>query len=303
MRRSNDEAIAEVIGAIVVLAVLGIALVYVNAYHVPKQGEGIEIVAAERSESALLDLAAALSAPSDGPLTVDLPLRAARSQPPLLSGVVLSPARSDGSASLDAATTKLTLSVIMNAPATGVPANDPSRVAAGAGKMRVYLLGSATSGQDLGTLRVATGGAYLPQSIRVVEGGAVLADTTDGSASVSPPSLTVASAGTRTAVSWRIPLLAGPLSEISGSTAQVALVPGPEAQIGGGGDVDELRLRFETPRVAAWQTALVPLVGSLGSVTTSVVSGDSGVVEVVVPNAKVDLFLVRYEVSLAERAG
>jgi hypothetical protein len=89
---------------------------------------------------------------------------------------------------------------------------------------------------------------------------------------------------------------------VSGGIVNAALVPGPEAALGGGQDVDEVRIRVDTTRMAAWQSTLAALVGTRGTVT-AVGADDIGTVTVTIPQAKLDLFLVRYEVSLAERAG
>lgn len=299
----DEEGIAAVVGAIVLLAVLGIAVLYVNAFHVPRQGESLEVAAAERTDAALLTLASRLAAPAEGPISQEFQLRAEPAAPPLMAGVVLTPARHEGSLALDASSSNVTISILVPAPAGGVPGGDPTRVAE-AGKMRVYLLGNATAGQPMGALRVTTGGAYLAATERVLEGGALITDTAAGSANIAPPSLTVASNSGRASVTWRLPLLAGAAAEVaSGASGSLTLVPGPEAALGGGQNVDELRIRVDTPRFGAWNTSMRALVGTFGAVTTSGGAADAGSVTATIPNAKLDLFLVRYEVSLAERAG
>ena len=303
MRRSlsrDDQAIAAVIGAIVVLAVLGIALVYVNAYHVPRQGAALETVAAERSEAALVDLAGRLAARADGPVVREVPLRAERPSPPLLSGLVLSPARAQGELALAPAPSRIGISVVVPAPAGGVPAGDPTREALAGGKMRVHLLGTSAGAQPLGALHAVTGGAYLTPTRTILEGGAVIADTERGSALVGPPALTVAG----NVVTWRLPLLTGAASEVAGgSHAQVALTPGPEAQVGGGSRVEELRIRVETQQLAAWQAALEEVVGSRGTVTVTSTGPDAGVVQARILDVEPKLHLVRYQAMLADRVG
>lgn len=300
MRREDDTAVAAVIGAIIVLAVLGIGLVYVNAFHVPRQGVSLELDASERAEDSLTALAATLAGAPHGPLVHEVPLRIDRATPPLMAGVVMTPARAEGTLSLDAAPSRLALSVVVPAPPGGVPANDPTRESVPGGLMRVHLLGTPSAPQPLGALRVATGGSYVGASERLLEGGAVLADTKDGSASIAPPALT-SEGGVLT---WRLPLLAGSASAVTGaSTAQLALTPGPEAALGGGSDVREVRIRLDTPRLAAWQAALEDAIGSAGSVSATASGEDSGIVEAVLTDVELRLFVVRYQVSLAERVG
>ena len=296
----DDQAVAAVIGAIIVLAVLGIGIVYVNAYHVPRQGAALEVSAAENGEVSLVELAGELALGPRGPFAHDIPLRADRPTPPLMSGIVLTPARGEGHVALVGDGATIGVSVVVPAPATGVPAGDPSREAVGWSKMRVHLLGTATGGQPLGAIRVVTGGAHFDASETLLEGGAVLSDTKQGSAVVAPPAMSVDG----DLVGWRLPLLAGSASELSGAAAaQVALSPGPEAQLGGGSKVEELRIRIATAHAAAWKAALEDVIGSRGVVTSTTSAPDEGTVEATLTNVELRLFVVRYQVSLAERAG
>ncbi|HVM45413.1 MAG TPA: hypothetical protein VM582_05705 [Candidatus Thermoplasmatota archaeon] len=296
--RDDEQAIAAVVGAIIILAVLGIALVYVNAFHVPRQGAAMEVMASERAEGALASLAGALGRPAQGPLVQDVPLRVDRATPPLLSGIVLSPARAEGSLALLPASSTIRVSVVVPAPAEGVPAGDATRESVAGGLMRVHLVGTSAAGQPMGALRATTGGTYVSPSGRVLEGGAVLADTLAASATVAPPALTV----NGDAVAWRLPLLAGAPGEVSGgSLAQVVLTPGPEAELGGGSAVNELRVRVETTHLAAWKAAFESTVGTRGSVTATSTGPDDGIVEARLDNVQLRLFVVRYQVSLADR--
>lgn len=298
--RHDDQGIAAVIGAIIVLAILGIALVYVNAFYVPRQGAALEVGAGESAEASLVDLASTLALAPTGPVVHDVPLRVERSTPPLMAGVVLTPARAEGTLELVGASSSLSLSVVVPAPAQGVPANDPTREPVAGGKMRVHLVGTSSTMQALGALRATTGGAYVDESAALLEGGAVLSDTEVGSAAIAPPSLAVVG----DVVSWRIPLLAGSASAVSGSpAAQVALQPGPEAQLGGGAKVDELRVALQTTRLAAWQAALEEVVGSRGTIGVVDDGDDAGTITVTFANVEPKLFVVRYQVSLADRAG
>lgn len=300
MRRHDDSGVAAVIGAIVVLAVIGIALVYVNAYYVPRQGAALELDAAEHAEGAFIELATMLAAAPDGPLSQEVPLSIPRATPPLLSGVVLTPLRVGGTVALEPASSKLTLSVVVPAPASGVPAGDPARESASAGNMRVYLVGSKTAGQSLGALRATTGGAYASNSSVILEGGAVSLDTRAASATVSAPSLDVEA----DKLSWRVPLLAGGAAEVTGATVgQVTLTPGPEAQLGGGSKVSEVRIKVETTRLAAWQAALDDVVGGRGTITATTTAPDEGTLTATLSDVKLELFLVRYQVALADRVG
>lgn len=311
MRRQDDRAAAGIIGAIIMLAVLSIALVYVNGVHVPRQGTALEAAAVEDATESLLALAADLAAAPSGPISQDVPLAPQRPLPPLLSGIVLSPARASGSLeSLDAGS-NLTVSVVRDAPTGGVPAADPTRVDLGGGKMRLYLLGNATAGVPLGMLRAQVGGAYLDPAVLRIEGGALFATREGSSASIAPPSLSIES-DALTRVSWRVPLLAGTSTVGGGSLAQVSLSPGPEASAIVT-DVYNVTIRVDTDATTAWRDALSAVGGSAAFVNvTSVGAVDNGTVEATfvapagtpatTPGVEVRLWVVRHEVSLAERA-
>src|SRR5581483_8278325 len=101
MMRPDDEAVSTVVGAILVLAALGLGIVYVNAYHVPSQGEALDVQAREAAQAGLASARGTLLAdPSGGARSFEVPLRAPEPSPPLLSGVVLSPALGQGTLSL-----------------------------------------------------------------------------------------------------------------------------------------------------------------------------------------------------------
>lgn len=318
MRRARgDSAVSSVIGAIVILAILGLSLAYVNAFHVPRKGMALEMDAREDAEAALSNLAADLDAASDaGALVADVPLRAPSSDPPLLGGIVLTPVRSAGALAFEPAATRITLRHATVPPPGGVPANDPLRQALPNGLMSVYTVGNATSGRALGALDLDAGAAYLEDVTYRLEGGALVAKRSSGSALLSPPSLVVGAGGTpsepTTTVTWRIPFLAGAASEISGGErAQITLTPGPAASIGGGQLVHNVTLVVETDALAAWRAALEEVVGSRGTVTATATGVDRGsVTAIILPpagtttgRAAVELRLqaVRYDVGLAER--
>lgn len=313
MRRADDAGVATVIGAVMILAILGIALVYVNAYHVPRQGRALEVAAAERAELSFTTLAATLSASDGAPLAHDVPLRAGRPTPPLLAGIVLTPVRAEGTLSLERGP-NITLSATVPAPAEGVPVADPMRENLSNGRMRVYLLGNATAGHPVGSLRAATGGAYDSGMAHRLEAGAVLSERQGTSESVAPPGLSIERGAGRHAVAWRLPLLSGSRAEVSGAgAAQAVFVPGPQASLGGGTAVFDVRVRIETDAVTAWQAAMESVIGAKGIVNVTRTTGDAGVVEaVILPPAgtaastravELSLWTVRYQVSLADRAG
>lgn len=314
--RRGDAAVSSIVGAIVVLGILGTALLYVNAVYVPRQGAAMEVATNERAEASLLSLATSLSASASAPLVHDVPLRGERATPPLLAGVVLSPARAEGSLSLDSGPS-MRIWVLVDTPVGGVPANDPMREAQG-DLMRVYLLGNATRGQAVGALVASTGGAYLDASRERLEAGALISDGASGSALVAPPSLVVARGGTpgaaTTTVSWVLPLLGGSSTEVSGGdAAQVALTPGPTSALGGGTRVHNLTIEVNTTTLAAWQRAFTGVVGSNGYVNvTSSGPVDNGTVQLdIAPPpgtaagvraVELRMWAVRHEVSLADRS-
>lgn len=307
MRARDDQGAATIVGAIIVLAILGTALLYVNGIHVPRQGATLERDGNEATAEALSSLASLIARPADGPVAAEVPLRADAPTPPLLAGLVLSPAIAHGSLALEPGAL-VDVSVVVDAPQSGVPADDPTREPVAGGRMRVHLLGSATAGQPVGALVARTGGAHGEPATRALEGGAVLA-TSPAEASLVEPTLAVAAAGNAThpttRISWRLPLLAGGTSEMSGtSAARVVMTPGPEARLGGGSAVHELRVRVETDHPDAWAEALRRAAGGRGTLAQS---GD--VVELTfsapvgapagVASVQVDIWLARYQVSLS----
>lgn len=317
-RVRSDEAVSTVVGALVVLAVLGVSLVYVNAFHVPEQGAAMEVAARDDAEAELRGLAADLSSPASGPLLADVPLRGEPADPPLLGGIVLSPVRAAGRLAFEPAQANLTLSHVTVAPAEGVPAGDPMRAALPGGLVRVWSLGNATQGVSLGALRLDAGAAYLEPATYSLEGGAVVVKRAGGSALAAPPSLRVSAGGTpgfpTTVVSWRVPLLAGAPAEVSGGErAQVGLSPGPAASSGGGQLVQNVTILVQTDALAAWRAALEDLVGGRGTVTSVATGPDRGTVTATIlppPGTPVgraavelDLHAVRYAVQVAERGG
>lgn len=306
----RDDAVSNVIGAILVMGILGTSIVYVNAVHVPRQGAALEVAAGERAESSLLLLAADLTRvpPQEG--YRDVPLRAERPVPPLLSGVILTPAQAAGSVALERGP-NVTLSVLVDAPAGGVPTNDPMRVAEG-GRMRVYLLGNATSGMPVGSLAARVGGAYVaPTEVRT-EGGLVLSKQPASSLLVSPLAFTVAR-GANTSATLTLPLLAGAGGEVTGvSAAQVGLGPGVSSTLGGG-LVHNATLRVDTSSVAAWREALQRAVGASGVVNVTLAGApDNGTVSLDlqppsgtafgVKAVELRVTAVRYEVALVQRS-
>lgn len=272
--RDSDAAVSAVIGGIVMLAILSGALLYVNGYRVPEQGTALEVAARENAQDELAGLAARMGA-APAPILTTLSLRPERAAPPVLGGVVLTPVRAEGTLAFNASGASIQISHLTSAPAAGVAANDPIRVArAGApGLMDVYVVGNRTSGRDVGALELAVGGAYLDSARYVVSGGAVIAKREDRSALLSPPGLQVWSSGTgataTTHVAWRLPVLSGASSETSGvESAQVALTPGPLGAAGEGAPVHETTIIVRTDALEAWRVALEDTLGALGTVTT-----------------------------------
>lgn len=316
LRRDSDAA-AAVIGSLIVLAILGLAVVYVNSSYVPRQGERLEGQAAEESEAALRGLASGMAgAPS--PLRQEIPLRPERATPPLLAGIILSPVRAEGTFSFDPSRTNVTISLVTDAPAGGVPANDPTRAALADGSMRVYLFGNATRGAPVGAVGVTVGGGYLAEAELRLEAGAVLARRDSGSTLASPPSLQVAQLGSggqaTTRATWRIPVLAGAQTELGGAgSVDANLVPGPVASAGGMAGARNATISIETDSLAAWRAALEQAVGSRGVVTATATGADRGIVTATIlpppgtpagaKAVEVSLSLVRYEASFSARGG
>ena len=310
--KGSDSAASSVVGAILVLAVLGTSLVYVNAFHVPRQGVAVELAAREEAEAALQALATDVATGGAAAVLGDLPLRARPPDPPLLAGIVLTPARATGRLAFEPAHANLSISHVTLAPPGGVPAGDPMREALPGGLMRVWSLGNATAGVPVGALRLEAPSAYLETATYSFEGGALVARRAGASTLVAPPALHVTAAEGVTRVSWRVPLLQGPAAEVAGGErAQVGLVPGPESASGGGSRVHNVTIRVETDALAAWKTALEEIVGSRGSVSAVATGPDRGVVTAVaLPPAgtpagaravELDLRAVRLQVGLSER--
>lgn len=308
----DDGGAATMIGAILVLAVLGMSIVYVNAYHVPRQGAAREVAAREEAEASLVALASALQGADVAPLVDDLPLQGPRPSPPLLSGVVLSPAIAQGRLQFEPGWTNVSVSSVIDAPAGGVPAGDPMRVDVGGGRMRVYALGSASGGAPLGTILLTSGGAYLETATYQLAGGAVIVDRADGSALVSPPGLQVGAASSETTVAWRVPVLAGAAAETAGAgVAQLSLAPGPLARFGGGQLVHSVEVKVQTNALAAWKTALEQVVGARGTVSVVESAPDAGTVTATIlpptgtpsgtPAVRLTLEGVRYELDIGSR--
>lgn len=265
--RIGDSGAATIIGAIIVLAILGIAAMYVNGVHVPRQGAALELAAREDAESALVGLAATLAAPPEGGFTWDVPLRPPAAPPSLLSGLILSPARMDGTLAIDAAGASVTISHVVAAPAGGMPGGDGMRVDLGNGDMRVFLVGNATAGQRMGGVDARVGGAYLDSATYRMEGGAVIATRAGGASSlVEAPALRVTSDGVDTRVRWHLPVLAGAAAQKSGdASGVVAFDTGPTAAMTA--RASELRIVVHAPdTLDAWATAMDDAVGTLGMV-------------------------------------
>ena len=314
----DERAVSSVVGALILFVILGVSLVYVNAFHVPRQGAAMEVAARDGMEARLQALAGDLAEPHATPLLAELPLRGDAGDPPLLGGVVLSPARPVGRLAFEPMRANLTLSHVTVAPASGVAAGDPIRQALPDGLMRVWSVGNATGGHPMGSLQLDPGAAYLDRATYALEGGAVVAKRAEGSALVAPPALHVGLGGTpaspTTRLTWRIPLLAGPAAEASGADrAQVTLVPGPGSASGGGQLVHSVTLSVQTDALAAWRAALEDLVGGRGVVTFAATGLDRGTVTAtILPPAgtpagkaavELDLHAVRYAVEMAERNG
>lgn len=314
MRRMDDAGISTIVGALVLLAVLGIAIVSINAFHVPRQGAALELQARQGAESALHGLAAEMSLGGDAPFSADLPLRAPPAAPPLLAGLIVSPASVSGSVGFDPDATSVRVSHVLDAPAGGVPANDPMRESAGAGLVRIYALGNASAGFPVGSLSLDVGGGYLPPATYRLEVGALLLDRASSEDVVALPGLVAAADGNAThpatSISWRLPVLRGAAGEASGgSVAQVILTPGPVASAGGGQRVHEARIEVDTDLPDAWAAALEGALGARGSVSVVDTTPGRGLVTATVAapagapagvaSVMLDLSLVSYDVALA----
>lgn len=307
----DDEAVSTVIGAIMVMGVLGSALLYVNAFHVPRQGAALEVQGAEATEAALTDLAVALQGGSRAPSFHDIPLTAARGTPPLLAGIVLTPVRPGGSATLDLTGPRLTLSAVLDAPPNGIPLDDPIREDLGGGLMRLYILGNRTGGLSVGALTTHVGGAYSGPTEYRVEAGLLLTNRSGSSAALAGPGIFVQETGV-TSFSWRIPIMAGGHHELSGGeVAQLGIRPGPESAIGGG-RVHNLSIQIETANVGAWRQALSDALGPTAFVNATIFGDpDNGTLSaIVLPPAgtpagtravEMHLWAVRYDTTLTLR--
>lgn len=312
----DSDAAAAIVGSLIVLAILGLAIVYVNTAYVPRQGERLEAQASAEAELALRALASGMAG-EPAPLRQELPLRPERAAPPLLAGIILSPLRADGTFTFDPALTNVTVSLVTDAPAGGVSPGDGSRVAMPNGTMRVYLLGNATRGAPVGSAGLALARGYLAESEMRLEAGAVVARHGAGSTLVSPPTLHVArvdSAQPLTRITWRIPILAGAETELGGSGGiDASLVPGPVASAGGLAGARSVSIAIESHSLAAWREALEKAVGPQGSVTTNATGPDRGTVTATIASpagtpagmngVEVALSLVRYDATFSARGG
>jgi hypothetical protein len=315
MRPIRDDGVSSVVGAIVVLAILSSAIIYVNAFHVPREGASLEVAARERAEASLVETASDLA--QGRPMLADLVLRPAASPPALLGGIILDPVRAEGRAAFAPAETNVTISVVMDAPAAGVPADDPTRVAISGGLMRVYLWGNATAGAPVGSLHLAVGGAYLDEATYRIEAGAVILSRPETSATIAAPPLQVQRAGTLnapvTAVSWTLPVLTGSAAELAGGNAvQASLAPGPLVTVGGAPRLNA-PITVQTTARAAWESALEEIAGTSGTVTSTSTGADAGNVTVTFERPSglavtaravtLDLTLVAYDLALSARSG
>lgn len=271
----DDRALSTIVGAVIVLAVIGLAIMMVNTMHVPRQGASLEMAAREDAAQSLVGLSARLSTPAAGDLAWDVPLRAPPAPPALLAGVILSPARAEGTLAFNASATRITISHVVDAPPGGVPANDSMRTAEPGNRMRVHLLGNATAGQPVGALSARVGGAYAPQITFTLSGGLVLRqEPPHAPAPLEALGLRVARVDTPTGplahVAWHVPLLAGTGGETSGAAAAVvALDAGPTTRIAGETRAHELTIRIATTAVDAWRMALTDAAAGLGTVTVT----------------------------------
>jgi hypothetical protein len=304
------------VGAIMILAALGLSLVYVNAYYVPRQGVSLEIQARDEAEQAFLDMSEHLSG-EPFPFVQELPLKSPRAPPPLLDGVVLSPVRVDGVLGFNPQAAVVTISHVTVGPPPAP--GDPTRVDLGGGLVRVYSLGNSTSGLALGGLNVTLGGAYLERATYALQGGAVIVKRDSGSTLVAPPVLQVTRSGVAgapiTVVTWRVPVLVGSVGEVGGrETAQVSFVPGPLARAGNGQAVYGTTITIQTRSLAAWTSAMQAVVGDLGTVTSTPdgVAPDAGTITVDigapqgapagVPSVTIDYSAVRYTLGVTSRS-
>lgn len=306
----RDDGISSVVGAIVVLAILGGSLLYVNAFSVPRQGASMEVQGGELAEAALLEMASALHDHATGPSVHEIPLQAPRTTPPLLAGVILSPARPPGTLALDETSTRLSVSALLDMPAGGVAVDDPIRVDAGSGQMRLYLLGNRTTGFPVGAISARVGGAYTESPEYRLEGGLLLANRSASSAALGRLGMFVDQDAT-TSIAWRLPLLAGGAQQVAGAGAQVGVRPGPESALGGS-LVHGVTIAVETANVAAWREALEDALGDAATVVPTIVGDpDNGTVTATVlppasvpvgtPAIEMRLWAVRYDTTLASR--
>lgn len=281
----DDRGASTVIGAILVLAILGGAILYVNAFHVPRQGETMESDARAVARASMLELQGELTS-NQAPFVASVPLAPEGGRPPLLAGIILTPTRAPGALTFAATGTTLTLSHLTDAPSGGVPAGDPTRVAE-QGKMRVYDLGSASAGVPLGAIGASIGGTYLAPASYRLEGGALLATRANASSLVASPtwSATSAGSGTRTLISGTLPILAGSTSEARGLGAgSMRITPGLAVRDGAGQAVYNVTLTLRTDALGAWTAALQAALGNRATLTVTPDTGaaDAGTITALV---------------------
>jgi len=265
-RRRDDHAASAVIGAIIILAVLGTAIVTINAVHVPRQGEAAEASHQQDVQRALAELVDAQAvAGADATSRVHVPLRPVAIGPRLVAGIILDPVRAGGSLDFTPDDTSVRLALILDVPPAGVPAGDPSREDVGNGTMRVWLVGNRDGGEPIGTLTAIVGGAYLTPQHYVVEGGALLSGS--GAVIVAPPIRVRQQsdgASAWTSVSIRLPILEGGGAQLGGAeAASISLVNGGLANAGGSSArARAIIFEVEGPRADAWHDALASVGAS-----------------------------------------
>lgn len=242
----DDRALSVVAGAVILLAILSVTLLYINAYRVPLEGEARDKAFVDEGTRAMEALQVQLRPGSDDRpvplLRAQLPLTQARAEPGLLAGILLTPASAAATVTLDVA-----------GPVVEV-------YAVTADNETVHHLGAPGAGVPLGNLTLAIDPAYGPRQVRLLEGGALLAGDAAGDwAPLSGPGLVLAP---DRAVLRFLKLTGETTSVTGGPTATLSLEH--QGTTGGAGDAIARRLVviLDTPHGAPWRTFLTSGLGA-----------------------------------------
>ncbi|HWG89496.1 MAG TPA: hypothetical protein VNZ52_01480 [Candidatus Thermoplasmatota archaeon] len=253
--RRDEGGVSPIIGAIIVLAILTITLVYFNAYRVPLEGEGLDRTFVEEGARAMQSLQSELRVGADQtPLPLvqaNLPITPPRPEAGLMAGFVVTPATGGATARFNATGPKIT---VFHETAGGGIVYDLGGPGTGPG---------AEAGIPLGNLSLDAQPAYLRRVVHVLEGGALFRGDVRSQGTYWAPVLSTGLEMTSTKAALRIVRLTGDDTEVAGPrSARVTL----EHEASTASPPPELAARrvtivVETARPGAWKSLLTENLG------------------------------------------